>query len=98
LKNDDYFTCKSKIIDEDDQTEANEFRWCEDLFCHKRLKGGDPKGFNGTSDENSDENYEEEDDKSIMFDQEFMLKINEVNSEIVLWQMGYERLVQEESG
>jgi hypothetical protein len=26
LKNDDYFTCKSKIIDEDDQTEANEFR------------------------------------------------------------------------
>jgi hypothetical protein len=53
----DYFTRKSYIINEDDKTLIRQLRWGEEIVGHRRMKGGDPKGFNGTSDE---EYYEEE--------------------------------------
>jgi hypothetical protein len=37
-------------------------KWGEELIGHRRMKGGDPKGFNDTSDEDSDEDEESEND------------------------------------
>jgi hypothetical protein len=48
LKNGDYVSKGSAIIDEEDQTKANQLRWGEELICHYRLNGDDPKRYNGT--------------------------------------------------
>jgi hypothetical protein len=53
----------------DDRTMAGQLKWGEELVCHKRMKGVNPKGFNGTSDEDTDSDedfedvFEEEEDE-----------------------------------
>jgi hypothetical protein len=81
LKNGDYTTRSSKIIDEEDRTKVNQLRWGEDLVCHNRLNGGDPKGFNGTSDEDSEE-YEEKEsnDYEDEVDEDFNINVDEIRT------------------
>jgi hypothetical protein len=68
LKNGDYITRGSSIIDDEYHSRTNQLRWVEELICHNRLNSGNSKGYNGTSDEDSNENeyeneYEEERDE-----------------------------------
>jgi hypothetical protein len=58
----DYVSRNSYIIEEDDQTLPNQCRCGEELVCHCRMKGGNPKGYNGTSDEDSDTENEDSSD------------------------------------
>jgi hypothetical protein len=34
------------MIEEADNTMINQLKWDAEFICHKRLKGGNPKGFN----------------------------------------------------
>jgi hypothetical protein len=58
----DYITYKGKIIN-DDSTEVYRFKWNDEFNYQRKLVGEDPKGYNGTSDEDSDEQEEEEPDE-----------------------------------
>jgi hypothetical protein len=57
-----YISKDDKILNKDDQTRAKDLRWGTELIGHRKLLGDKPKGFNGTSDEDSgsDESGNEE--------------------------------------
>jgi hypothetical protein len=61
LKHCDYIVNKWKIINENDNTEAFRFKWNDELIWRSRIIGGDPRGYNDDSDEDSDDKEEEQD-------------------------------------
>jgi hypothetical protein len=64
MKRGDYISKSSYIISENNHTLVRHFKWGEELVCHRRMKEDNSKGYNGTSDEDSDnDDYDEEEDE-----------------------------------
>jgi hypothetical protein len=47
----DYIINKGRIVNEDDKTETYTLKWNDEFICRRRMKSGDPRGYNGRSDE-----------------------------------------------
>jgi hypothetical protein len=71
----DYVTKKNCVINVNDKTLIKQLRWGEEIVAHKRIKGGDPKGYNDSSVEEYYEEESEDDDES--YDTILYLKENE---------------------
>jgi hypothetical protein len=79
-----YIVDKSKIVNENDRTAICKFKWNDEFICQRKMKGGDPRGHNGTSDENSYDSAEEEEEGQ---EEEFedMDEDFDINFEEMIW-------------